>query len=94
MLEIVNKIKKTGIGIIISSHHLEEIFKVADRITVLRDGEHIKTCDVDEVDEPQLIKYMVGRDATAFYHREFYDIWRNSDEGGKPFRKWSKRYIF
>lgn len=72
LLEIVNKIKKTGIGIIYISHHLEEIFKVADRITVLRDGEHIKTCDVDEVDEPQLIKYMVGRDATAFYHRDFY----------------------
>jgi ribose transport system ATP-binding protein len=73
LLEIVNKIKKTGIGVIYISHHLEEVFKVADRISVLRDGMHVKTCDVGEVDESQLIKYMVGRDASAFYHREFYE---------------------
>jgi len=72
LLEIIKKIKERGIGIIYISHHLEEVFRIADRITVLRDGLHIITCDAKEVDEPQLIRYMVGRDASVFYHREFY----------------------
>ena len=74
LLEIVKKIKERGIGIIYISHHLDEVFKIADRITVLRDGMHIKTCSVSETDEQQLIRDMVGRDASAFYHREFYDV--------------------
>ncbi|MCE5330103.1 sugar ABC transporter ATP-binding protein [bacterium] len=72
LLEIVKKISERGIGIIYISHHLEEVFKIADRITVLRDGLHVTTIDAKEVDQQQLIRYMVGRDASAFYHREFY----------------------
>lgn len=73
LLEITQKIKARGIGIIYISHHLDEVFKIADRITVIRDGHHIKTCNVNEIDEPQLIRDMVGRDASAFYHRDFYE---------------------
>ncbi|MDL2237010.1 sugar ABC transporter ATP-binding protein [Christensenellaceae bacterium OttesenSCG-928-K19] len=72
LLEIVNKIKARGIGIIYISHHLDEVFKIADRITVLRDGQYIKTVDRDATDEPQLIRDMVGRDASAFYNREHF----------------------
>lgn len=74
LLDIVKKIKERGIGVIYISHHLEEVFKIADRITVLRDGMHIKTINASETDEQQLIRDMVGRDASAFYHREFYPI--------------------
>ena len=74
LLDIVKKIKERGIGVIYISHHLEEVFKIADRITVLRDGLHIKTINASETDEQQLIRDMVGRDASAFYHREFYPI--------------------
>jgi ribose transport system ATP-binding protein len=74
LLSLVKKIKERGIGIIYISHHLDEVFKIADRITVLRDGQHIKTCHAGETDEPQLIRDMVGRDASAFYSREFYPI--------------------
>ena len=73
LLEITRKIKERGMGIIYISHHLDEVFEIADRITVLRDGMHIKTCDVKETDETQLIRDMVGRDASAFYSREFYE---------------------
>ncbi len=73
LLNITKKIKERGIGIIYISHHLDEVFKIADRITVLRDGLHIKTCRVEETDEQQLIRDMVGRDASAFYHREFFE---------------------
>ena len=72
MLEIVHKIKARGMGIIYISHHLDEVFKIADKITVLRDGQYIKTIGVGETDEPHLIRDMVGRDASAFYSREFY----------------------
>lgn len=72
LLEIVTKIKKRGIGIIYISHHLDEVFRIADKITVLRDGKYIKTANVDELDEPQLIRDMVGRDASAFYNRDYY----------------------
>ncbi len=73
LLETVQKIKKRGIGIIYISHHLDEVFKIADRITVLRDGKYIKSCDVAETSEPQLIRDMVGRDASAFYKREYLE---------------------
>ncbi len=72
LLEIVDKIKKRGIGIVYISHHLDEVFRIADYITVLRDGIYIKTVGVDEIDEPQLVRDMVGRDASAFYTREYY----------------------
>ncbi|MCL1854351.1 MAG: sugar ABC transporter ATP-binding protein [Clostridia bacterium] len=72
LLGLVRKIRGRGIGIIYISHHLDEVFKIADRITVLRDGLHIRTCDASATTEPQLIRDMVGRDASAFYSREFY----------------------
>ena len=72
LLEIIQKIKEKGMGIVYISHHLDEVFRIADRITIIRDGEHIKTVNIDEIDEPQLVRYMVGRDASAFYTREYY----------------------
>lgn len=72
LLDIVKKIKKQGIGIVYISHHLDEVFRIADYITVLRDGIYIKTVGVNDIDEPQLVRDMVGRDASAFYTREYY----------------------
>jgi ribose transport system ATP-binding protein len=74
LLNIVKKIKERGIGIIYISHHLDEVFKVADRVTVLRDGLHVKSCNMEETDETQLVRSMVGRDAAAFYKRDFYPV--------------------
>ncbi len=73
LLEIVQRIKERGIGIIYISHHLEEVFKIADRISVLRDGHLVSTYTASEIDEPQLIREMVGRDVSAFYSREHFE---------------------
>jgi len=73
LLETVRKIRDRGIGVIYISHHLEELFRIADRITILRDGKLINTCNVDEITEPELIRQMVGRDASAFYNREHFE---------------------
>jgi ABC-type sugar transport system ATPase subunit len=52
------------------SHKLDEIFRIADRVTVLRDGEWIGTLPVDEADPPRLIQMMVGRSLTDLYPKE------------------------
>jgi len=70
LLGIIMTVKESGIGIIYISHHLEEVFKIADRITVLRDGQKVSVYDLKDVTTEKLIKDMVGRDPSTFYKRE------------------------
>jgi inositol transport system ATP-binding protein len=58
---IINDLKEKGVAIIYISHKLDEIFKIADEITVLRDGCLIRTCRADEIDTDKLVTMMVGR---------------------------------
>ncbi len=58
---IIRRLKRDGIGIIYISHHLKEIHEVADRLTVLRNGEAIGTRRVEEVTIPEIVSMMVGR---------------------------------
>jgi ribose transport system ATP-binding protein len=62
LFKIINQLKAEGIGIIYISHRLEEIFKIGDRITVFRDGEHINTMEIEGLDENKIITMMVGRE--------------------------------
>lgn len=70
LLNLLQKVKKNGIGVIYISHLLEEVFSIADRVTVLRDGLKINTHDSVELNEDELIREMVGRPASLFYSRE------------------------
>jgi ribose transport system ATP-binding protein len=74
LLSIIKKLAENGISIIYISHHLEEVFKIADRVTVLRDGKKISTYTAEELTERALIRDMVGRDVSLFYQREAVDI--------------------
>ncbi|HUI69959.1 MAG TPA: sugar ABC transporter ATP-binding protein [Spirochaetia bacterium] len=74
LLEIIQAVKQSGIGIIYISHHLEEVFKIADRVTVLRDGRKVSECARAELTKDKLIKDMVGRDPSTFYKREAVTI--------------------
>ncbi|WEK54851.1 MAG: sugar ABC transporter ATP-binding protein [Candidatus Cohnella colombiensis] len=76
LLKLILQLKKQGISSIIISHKLNEIAKVADSITILRDGETIETLDMqrDEVTEDRIIKGMVGRDLTNRYPERSPDI--------------------
>jgi ribose transport system ATP-binding protein len=58
---IIERLKRTGVGIIFVSHRMGEIKRVADRITVLRDGRKIATVKATEVKETQLVEMMTGR---------------------------------
>jgi len=70
LMELVRKVAAKGIGIIYISHHLDEVFELADRVTVIRDGKKISTYKRDEISEKNLIRDMVGRDTDMFYMRE------------------------
>ncbi|MDC7287560.1 sugar ABC transporter ATP-binding protein [Blautia schinkii] len=67
MFEIVRALKAKGITIIYISHRMDEIFNIADRVTVMRDGEFVETLDVDKTDRNQLIRLMVGRELSGNY---------------------------
>ena len=61
LFSIIEKLKKQGMTIIYISHRMDEIFKLSDRITILRDGSKIKTIDTKDTNVDDLIKLMVGR---------------------------------
>ncbi|HHU50011.1 MAG: sugar ABC transporter ATP-binding protein [Caldicoprobacterales bacterium] len=74
MFEIVRKLRANGVTIIYISHRLEEIFDLADNVTVLRDGQHINTLPVSEVDRHTLISMMVGRELVNEYPKEKFEF--------------------
>jgi rhamnose transport system ATP-binding protein len=67
LFAVVRDLRAHGVGVIYISHRLEEIFALADRVTVLRDGESVGTNPVDAMNEAALIKMMVGREVAAIY---------------------------
>lgn len=64
MFRVVKLLKDQGVSIVYISHRLEEIFRISDRIEVIRDGKYIKTLVTKESNENELIKLMVGRELT------------------------------
>lgn len=67
MFGIVDLLKEKGVSIIYISHRLDEIFRLSDRITILRDGEYVTTLTTSETNKDELVKYMVGRQLTEIY---------------------------
>jgi ribose transport system ATP-binding protein len=67
LFQIIHLLKEKGVGIIYISHRLEEIKRVGDRVTVLRDGHLVGTREVGEITVDELIKMMVGRELKAKY---------------------------
>jgi len=61
LFKVIEELKSHGIGIIYISHRLDEIFEVADRVTILRDGEHIDTRPIADLTREKMIELMVGR---------------------------------
>ena len=69
LFEKLRQLRSQGVGIIYISHRLEEISRLADRITVLRDGRSIGTQNAADLDMRQLITWMVGRELKEHYPR-------------------------
>ncbi len=70
MFNIIRKLNKEGITIIYISHRLEEVFDLADKVTVLRDSKHIDTLPIGEVNRKKLISLMVGRELVDEFPKE------------------------
>ena len=64
LFKIIDKLKQRGCGIIYISHKMDEIFKICDEITILRDGKWINTVNVKESTMEQIVGMMVGRELT------------------------------
>jgi len=61
LFKLIKRLKTQGVGIIYISHRLEEVFKIGDRITVLRNGQFVGTKGADEVSTADLVEMMIGR---------------------------------
>ena len=70
LFNIISTLKEKGITIIYISHRLEEVFNIADNVTVLRDGCHITTQPINQFDRQKLIKLIVGRALENEYPKE------------------------
>nr|WP_284200368.1 sugar ABC transporter ATP-binding protein [Alicyclobacillus sacchari] len=69
LFQMIDDLKRRGVGIIYISHRLEELFAIADRVTVLRDGMTVGTYCMREVEEDVLVERMVGRSVENRYPR-------------------------
>lgn len=67
LFELIHRLKEKGITIVYISHRIEELFEVADRVTVMRDGCVIDTLPMASVTRPELIRLMVGREIGETY---------------------------
>ena len=69
LLSFVSSLRQHGTSVIYISHRLQEIFEIAQRATVLRDGKRIVTCEVADLTPEKLAEFMVGRKASEIQHR-------------------------
>jgi ribose transport system ATP-binding protein len=65
LFAVIRDLKAQGLGIIYISHRLDEVFAIADRVMVLRDGAHVRNQSIKETSRPALIEQMVGRSLEA-----------------------------
>jgi rhamnose transport system ATP-binding protein len=64
---ITKQLRQSGVAILFVSHRLEEVFELADRITIMRDGAHVITAPTSQFTTEDVIRYMVGRELTTLF---------------------------
>jgi ribose transport system ATP-binding protein len=67
LFKVIAGLKEAGIAVLYISHRLDEITEIADRVTVMRDGQVVETLEKDRIDERELVKLMVGREIENLY---------------------------
>ncbi|MBM9595797.1 sugar ABC transporter ATP-binding protein [Roseitranquillus sediminis] len=70
LFAVIAGLKEQGIAIVYISHRMDEIYQLADRCSVLRDGAYVGTLSRDELDASRLVSMMVGRDLSTFYKKD------------------------
>jgi len=74
LFEQIRKLKTQDVAIVYISHNLDEVMKIADRITVLRDGGHVVTDFTRNMNKEKTIKFMVGREIKEVYPKKITQI--------------------
>jgi ABC-type sugar transport system ATPase subunit len=74
LFEVIQKLRSRNVAVIYISHRLDEVFALADRITVLRDGKVVGTALAQDMTRRQLISMMVGRDLETLYPKETVEV--------------------
>jgi rhamnose transport system ATP-binding protein len=74
LFRIARQLREAGTAIIFISHRLEEVFEIADRVTVLRDGQYVGTEQVSSITQDDLIRMMVGRELDRLFPKEEVEI--------------------
>ena len=70
LFALIRRLKAEGVTIVYISHRLEEVFELADRVSILRDGALVSTSNVAETDEPTLIRGMINRSVEQVHYKE------------------------
>ncbi|MCL2121565.1 MAG: sugar ABC transporter ATP-binding protein [Clostridiales bacterium] len=76
LFSLLNQLRDKGVSIIYISHRLEEIFRMSDRITVMKDGRYVGTVETAEIDEQRLVNMMIGRDLEDYFPQRAANIGR------------------
>ncbi len=71
---MIRSLRESGVAIIYITHKMDEVFKIADKVTVFRDGRHVATLPAAELDRQKLITLMVGRELTHLFPKEEVEI--------------------
>ena len=74
LFEIIARLKEKKVSIIYISHRMEELFRISDRVTIIRDGTYVGTRETSKTTANELVAMMVGRDLESFYARDFNDL--------------------
>src|SRR3954463_14536219 len=71
---MIRSLRESGVSVIYITHKMDEVFRIADRGTVFRDGKHVATLDASELDRQKLVTLMVGRELTQMFPKEVAEI--------------------
>ncbi len=71
---MIRTLRESGVAIIYITHKMDEVFRIADKVTVFRDGKHVATEDASALDRQKLITLMVGRELTHLFPKEHAEI--------------------
>ena len=70
LFTLIRRLKGEGVTIIYISHRMEEVFELADRVSVLRDGTYVGTRNIAETNDAELVRMMINRSIEQVYHKE------------------------
>jgi ribose transport system ATP-binding protein len=77
LFEIIGRLKAEGLAIIYITHRMAEVYELADRVSVLRDGGYVGTLTGEEIRPETIVRMMVGRDLSSFYKKQHSGaVWR------------------